>query len=289
MTARGSGRIAAALGAALLLGGCAVEDMAARAYAERVQMARALGAMRSERAPVDAPYSNRDLARNFERIVFFSEFTLRDGALIPEEQETPLTKWREPIRYQIVGDAVTAADRETYAALARRLSRVTGLEMRAARQGEDDNMLILILSRDGRQRAADFLEQIAGQSRAGLIYRLREDDYAIPCAASVGAAPESPVIAHGLILIKGETSGLLRESCAHEEFAQALGPGNDFFGARPSIFNDDGEFALLTEHDEYILRVLYDDRLRAGMRRDEAMPIAREIIEEIRPEGGSAF
>jgi Protein of unknown function (DUF2927) len=88
-----------------------------------------------------------------------------------------------------------------------------------------------------------------------------------------------------LILVKAETSGLLRESCAHEEFAQALGPGNDSDAARPSIFNDDGEFALLTEHDALILRVLYDSRLRSGMRRAEAMPIARRIIAELRPEG----
>jgi hypothetical protein len=271
--------------ALVALAGCAREQSAARAYAELTRYAQELGALRTERAPVDAPYTNADLARNFERIVFYSEFTLRDGALVPEEQETSLTKWREPIRYQIVGDAVTEADIETYAALSRRLSRVTGLEIRAATAEEEDNLLILILSREGRLEAADFLEEIAGDTSRGLIFRLREDNYSIPCAATVGAGPDDKAIAQGLILIKAETSGLLRESCAHEEFAQALGPGNDFGGARPSIFNDDGEFALLTEHDEYILRVLYDRRLQPGMTRDEAMPLARRIIADLRPEG----
>jgi hypothetical protein len=219
--------------------------------------------------------------------VFYSEFVLRDDALVPEERETLLTKWREPIRYQIVGDAVTAADRKTYAALSRRLSDVIGLDIREAGPDEEDNLLILILSRSGRKQAANFLEEIAGASSRGLIYRLREDDYSIPCAATVGAEPQDQAIAQGLILIKAETSGLLRESCAHEEFAQVLGPGNDYSRARPSIFNDDGEFALLTEHDEYILRVLYDSRLRPGMSRDEAMPIARRIIAEMRPDGGA--
>jgi hypothetical protein len=280
-------RAAVACLAAALLAGCAVEDRAARAYAELTRYAQDLGALRTERAPADAPYTNADLARNFERIVFYSEFTLRDDALVPEETETQLTKWRAPIRWQLVGDAVTEADRETYAALSRRLGRVTGLDIREAERGEEDNLLILILSRDGRKQAADFLEEIAGDTSRGLIYRLREDDYSIPCAATVGAGPNDKAIEQGLILIKAETSGLLRESCAHEEFAQALGPGNDFGGARPSIFNDDGEFAFLTEHDEYILRVLYDRRLRPGMTRAEAMPIARRIIADIRPEGGA--
>ncbi|MGF1658753.1 MAG: DUF2927 domain-containing protein [Rubrimonas sp.] len=242
--------------------------------------------MRTDYAPADAPFSNADLARNFERIVFFSEFTLVDGALVARERETPLVKWRGPIRYALAGDAVTARDVATYAALAERLSRVTGLDIAAAAPGEQDNLLILILSRPARRSAAEFLEMLDGEASEGLIYRLKGDDWEIPCAATVGVNPTDPVILQGVILIKAETTGLLRESCAHEEFAQALGPGNDFFGARPSIFNDDGEFALLTEHDEYLLRVLYDDRLRSGMRRHEAMPIVREVISELRPEGG---
>jgi hypothetical protein len=271
---------------ALALAGCSTEREAARAYAELTDYALSVGAMRRERAPADAPFTNADLERNFERIVFFSEFTLRDGALAAEERETPLVKWARPIRYEIVGDAVTPRDIATYAALGDRLATVTGLDIAAAGPDEEDNLLILILSRDARREAADFLEDIAGEGpNAGLIYRLRTDDYSIPCAATVGADPREPSIAQALILIKAETDGLLRESCAHEEFAQTLGPGNDFAGARPSIFNDDGEFALLTEHDELILRILYDPRLSPGMSRAEAMPVVREIIAELRPEG----
>ena len=39
----------------------------------------------------------------------------------------------------------------------------------------------------------------------------------------------------------------MRRACVHEEMAQGLGLGNDSETARPSIFNDDEEFALLTE------------------------------------------
>ncbi len=267
---------------------CAAPDPATRAYAELTDYAQRTGGMRRERAPADAPYSNAQLATNFERIVFFSEFTFVDGALVPRERETPLVKWRGPIRYALVGDAVTPKDVRIYAALAQRLSRVTGLDIAPVGPGEEDNLLILILSRDARRQAAEFLELFDGEASAGLIYRLRGDDWSIPCAATVGVDPEIGAIVQGLILVKAETSGLLRESCAHEEFAQALGPGNDYDFARPSIFNDDGEFALLTEHDEYILRVLYDPRLRSGMRRDEALPILRDVIDELRPGGAAA-
>ena len=65
---------------------------------------------------------------------------------------------------------------------------------------------------------------------------------------------------------------------------QALGLGNDHSEVRPSIFNDDEEFALLTRHDEYLLRILYDPRLKSGMTAEEAVPIVRQIIREMRPE-----
>ncbi len=51
--------------------------------------------------------------------------------------------------------------------------------------------------------------------------------------------------------------------------------------ARPSIFNDDEEFALLTRHDELLLRILYDRRLQPGMTKAQAVPIVRQIAAEL--------
>jgi hypothetical protein len=73
----------------------------------------------------------------------------------------------------------------------------------------------------------------------------------------------------------------MRLSCIHEELAQGMGLANDSPQARPSIFNDDEEFALLTRHDELLLRMLYDPRLSPGMTPAEAAPIARQIAAEL--------
>lgn len=51
--------------------------------------------------------------------------------------------------------------------------------------------------------------------------------------------------------------------------------------ARPSIFNDDEEFSLLTRHDELLLRILYDPRLRPGITEAEARPIVTTIATEL--------
>jgi Protein of unknown function (DUF2927) len=77
--------------------------------------------------------------------------------------------------------------------------------------------------------------------------------------------------------IRAEHPDLLRLSCLHEEIAQGLGLPNDSPRARPSIFNDDEEFALLTRMDEAMLRMLYNPSLRPGMTEAEARPIVFDL------------
>jgi hypothetical protein len=82
-------------------------------------------------------------------------------------------------------------------------------------------------------------------------------------------------------LIRAEHPELLRSACIHEELAQGMGLANDSPTARPSIFNDDEEFGLLTKHDELLLKILYDPRLKTGMTVEEATPIVQTIAAEL--------
>ena len=82
-------------------------------------------------------------------------------------------------------------------------------------------------------------------------------------------------------VIRAEHPELLRLSCMHEEIAQAMGLANDSPRARPSIFNDDEEFALLTVQDELMLRMLYNPALRPGMTEAEARPIVESLARAI--------
>jgi hypothetical protein len=146
-------------------------------------------------------------------------------------------------------------------------------------------MLISIATRQGRKRVSRYLR------RAGLsAYRNRYDIWRKTpgwvCGATLSSAWDDPgrlVYAH--IFIGAEADGLLRRACLHEEIAQSLGLTNDSPDARPSIFNDDQEFALLTLHDELLMRALYDPRLATGMEAEEAMPIVRDVLSELYPDG----
>jgi hypothetical protein len=91
----------------------------------------------------------------------------------------------------------------------------------------------------------------------------------------------SSAYVQAVAVIRAEHPDLMRLSCIHEELAQGLGLANDSPRARPSVFNDDEEFALLTRMDEILLKILYDRRLRPGMTESEARPIVEVIAAEI--------
>ncbi|WP_150122244.1 DUF2927 domain-containing protein, partial [Sulfitobacter sp. HI0129] len=99
--------------------------------------------------------------------------------------------------------------------------------------------------------------------------------------AAYASGGDPNVYTAAVAVIRTENPDLLRLSCIHEELAQGLGLANDSPAARPSIFNDDDEFALLTRHDELLLKMLYDPRLRPGMSAIEAAPFTRVIAREL--------
>ena len=73
----------------------------------------------------------------------------------------------------------------------------------------------------------------------------------------------------------------MRLMCLQEELAQGLGLGNDSRQARPSIFNDDNEFATLTPQDELMLKMLYAPELRPGMSEADARPIVESLASRL--------
>ena len=73
--------------------------------------------------------------------------------------------------------------------------------------------------------------------------------------------------------------------CIAQEMTQAMGPGGDldgFFGSRQdTVFASWGGALELTSADLQVLRILFDDRLRPGMPRDQVLAILPEIVADV--------
>lgn len=243
-------------------------SLQAAAFAEYQALMEDKGLLRTDWDPADAPYSNAQLAENFRKIAFHA---------FPNDRlfvSKPLTRWQSPVRYAVLG---TEQDRAQVAALMTRIARLTRLDI-APSSVRGANFLILPLD-EGEQG----MMRAAFSDGAGRAFFDRFLSAIHDCGAIANWTDERPEITRVMVFLHGDLKGLYRELCFHEEISQSFGLFNDDPTVRPSIFNDDEEFALLTRHDEYLLRILYDPRLKTGMTSRQAMPVVRAIIEELRP------
>lgn len=262
------------------------ESIALRRYYARVQNDMLVrGLLRQDGGGPDTPFTADDLARNFERIAFYDEYVRGAGLSRGGDTQSGLRRWRGPVRMAAVfGDSVPAerrardvAEVQGYAA---RLARITGHPI--AYSTENPNFYVFFLSEDDRPAALSQIQQIVPGISDMSLSIFRDIPRSIHClVAAFSESGNDQNYTTAIALVRDEHPDLLRRSCVHEELAQGLGLANDSPQARPSIFNDDDEFALLTSQDELLLRMLYDPRLTQGMSAAEAAPVARIIAREL--------
>ena len=257
------------------------ESAAARAYYAQVQQALlSQGLLRSDGGGPDTPFTDRMLAENFLRIALYDEYD-RGGA---GSTVGELRRWDAPVRVGLrfgasVPAEMRATDTARVSSYLARLSRITGHPMKL--DDRAPNFIIQIVSEDERRALGpDIAASLPGLSAADIagITEMPRSTYCIVLAQSRGS---SGIYQRAYAVIRAEHPDLLRLSCLHEEIAQGLGLPNDSPAARPSIFNDDEEFALLTRMDELMLRLLYNPALHPGMTEAEARPIVAELAKRL--------
>ena len=251
-------------------------------YYTRVQAdLLARGLLRTDGGGVDTPYDGWVLARNFETLAFHDEYA---GGNLGNGRGGPvrLRRWVDPVRVTVdfgasVPQAQRNADRASVASFAARLGRVTGHPVSA---GENGNFHVFIVGEDDRAAAVERIATLVPSVAPSSLALIRDIPRSIHCLVIAFSDQNNEhIYRKAVAIIRAEHPDLMRRACVHEELAQGMGIANDSPQARPSIFNDDDEFALLTSHDEMLLRMLYDPRLRPGMSADEARPILRTLAE----------
>ncbi len=247
----------------------------------------ARGLLRRDGGGADAPFDSRILAENFIRIALFDEFVPAGERMVARETESALRRWSDRVEIGLVfGPSVASGDRArdtaTVAALASRLAQATRHPVTTTRG--TGNMTVFVVTEDERRALGPQLQAMVPGIEPSVIRTITDMPPTIFCMMIAFSGEEDPFVYRRAVgIIRAEHPRLLRESCLHEEIAQGLGLANDSPAARPSIFNDDEEFALLTRHDELLLAILYDPRLEPGMDAATAQPIVRIIADELLP------
>lgn len=268
----------------LFLAACGVQDENDwKAYQSHLLLN---GKLRTERAPTDAPFSTTDLAENFSKTAFGIDPEFHDAMSEQDLREVDMIRrWVKPITYAVAGRP-TRNDQIALLEVMERISRASGLGV-APYDGDpavDWNMEIYFFNHEDRGAFMDVLKERGLASHIELYSQLFSDK--VICSgtmlrASDAAGNQTGEIEHALVFIRAELPDELRRSCIEEEIVQGMGLIRDDDSIRPSMFNEDEEFALMTTHDQYLMQILYDPRLSPGMTREEAMPIVRQIARQI--------
>lgn len=242
------------------------------------------GQMRTDVAPRDAPFDARRLTDDFIHIALYDEYTHGPHGFEARQTRSRLRRWEEPVRMEMeFGPSIPvtdrARDRTDVSAYAGKLAQATGHPVRVVTRG--GNFHILFLNEDERRNITPKLRKMIPGIDNGSIKAITDLPLSTYCVVFAFSKDNSPIYSRAVAMIRGEHPDSLRRSCIQEELAQGLGLANDYFHARPSIFNDDEEFALLTHHDEMLLHMLYDLRLHPGMTEAQARPIVERIAREM--------
>ncbi len=243
------------------------------------------GLLRKGGGGIDTPFSKRQLVDSFVRIAAFNEFTLSAGRYVETPSEGKIQRWTVPVRVSMefgpqVDPARAAQDRQFVNSYLSRLARVSGNRITPTRG--NGNFHVAVLTVDEMDAFGPRLMELVPGLSADLARQITDLPKPVYCAVYAFTDETDPnSFDKAVAIIRAEHPDLLRQSCYHEEIAQGLGLSNDSPAARPSIFNDDDEFAYLTRHDELLLQMLYDARMPLGASPEEAREVANVIASEL--------
>ena len=244
-----------------------------------------LGLLRQDGGGADTPFDVDDIVEAFEQVAFYNEYDISGDKLLPNSEAVKLAKWKSNINISVrFGNSVNKKQKDNdlleINKLIGFLSQVTNHNIKIARQ--NINMYVVIANqKEIKDLIAEigFLQPEFDPQRIPIITQLPRD---IHCMAMTSMNAEANSgISSSLVIIRNELPHIMRKACIHEEIAQSLGLTNDTHLARPSVFNDDDEFATLTKFDEILLKILYDKRLHLGISKDKATQIVKNAADEL--------
>ncbi len=247
-----------------------------RYYAEVETSLLSRGFLRQDAEPADATFDAATLVRDFVQIAMRHEY----GG------NSPLMRWEQPVAISLAfGPSVSqqqrSRDTQSVQGYVRHLAKVTDHPIRFA-QTAGNFQILVVNERELRGLGTYLRSSMPGLSDRTIrrITRMPKNHFCMVVA--VPFAERSAGYRNALAIVRAEHSERMRTSCFHEEIAQGLGLPNDC-DARPSIFNDDEEFAVLTRHDEYLLKMLYSDRLSSGMPVSTVQPVVEHLAARLVP------
>jgi hypothetical protein len=207
-------------------------------------------------------YTDAQLMDAFGRTIFGSEYASWNSRAVK--------KFTGPVRFYVEDRSGIGRRAEAERFIRTLPHAISGLEATIVDDPRQANFRVLIIRRiDYRQVVA---REVFGRPRS---------DFA-PGKCLVRLVTGTRGISRADAVLVADEGEFLFRRCLVEETLQGLGPVNDDETLSDSVFNDASTHSTFTQHDRYILNMLYDPRVTAGMSRAEAEAVLPFVVRDVR-------
>jgi hypothetical protein len=212
-------------------------------------------------------FTDAEITEGFFKTAFGAEFHLAGRV-------DRIRKYDMPVR--VFAEGAGRADREAQLAIvvADIARRVQHLDIAMTETSDDANIVVnLVRDRDLSRTIAS----LYGSEQAREIGSSLD-----PQCLSGFRKNDRFEIEHSDVILTYDSSDFTFLDCAYEELLQSLGPINDTSSVPWTMFNDNVSMGFFDVYDQYILNVLYDPRIKAGMTVQEVKAVLPEVLADVR-------
>ena len=212
-------------------------------------------------------FTDEEIIDGFFRVVFGAEFHVAGGV-------DRIRKYEKPIR--VYADNRAKPDRRAQLAevIVDIRSKVQHLDIAMVDRRKDANVVVtLVRDRDIEKT----IKQFYGREQGEKIVKSLE-----PQCLSGFKKDELFRIQHSDIILAVDAGDFVFYDCVYEEVLQSIGPINDDDNLPWTMFNDEVQMGFFDIYDQYILNLLYDPRIRAGMSKDQVKELLPKILPDVR-------
>jgi hypothetical protein len=219
------------------------------------------------RAAERKDFTDDEIAGGFFKIAFGAE--LHDGG-----RTDRIRKYDVPIRIFVANRGRPDRQRDVVTVVNDIRAHVQHLDLEVADDASRANVVVTLVRDRDLMRT---IQSMYGRKQANQIQRLLNPQ----CLSSFRKDGEFR-IQHSDAILAVDVGDFKFYDCAYEELLQALGPINDDRSVPWTMFNDDVQMGFFDVYDQYLLNILYDPRIQAGMTRDQVRALLPEILPAVR-------
>jgi hypothetical protein len=212
-------------------------------------------------------FTDSEIAEGFFKTAFGAEFHLAGRV-------DRIRKYDRPVRVFAAGASRPDRKAQLAKVVADIARRIAHLDIAMA-ASIDDATIVVALVRD--RDLIPTIRRFYGEQRAREIKSSLD-----PQCLSGFRKNERSEIEHSDVILAVDRGDFIFLDCAYEELLQSLGPINDTDSVPWTMFNDQVSMGFFDIYDQYLLNILYDPRIKAGMTVEEVKAVLPDVLADVR-------